>query len=559
MKLLPPTTALVFLCMSNAAFGNCDFDSTSAQTIRGSVYEDQNNNERRDRFEPGIAAVSISNGCDVVLSDPGGNYQISIHPTQILFFSKPTGYRVKVDEHNVPQFFYRHYPNGTPTEIAGTAVEWAWPVIASTGELPSFINFGLLPNPEASNTFKAHAFADTQARFDLGEDMVREDLVTPLISNPYEVEFGLTVGDVVYDNLALYERHKRMMSLMDIPQWYLPGNHDINFNSPDGIFANETFKRHFGPTYYSFNEGAVHFVVLNNVDYAGKDQRYGNSTYRGYIPEDQLNWLEQDLTTVDKEKLIVIATHIPLVTEANDGINEPLTGPGTQNFDRLLSILAPFSNIYGLAGHDTSNSWKVEVDHEHGWQGRPWIAHTLAEVRGSGWTRGREDARGVKDAIMDDGNPNGFYILKFDDVTLVPDFVPFPYGADAAQNLRIALDPPLSTLEGGSISRGQLSPNTHLVVNLFDGGARDKVWATLDSGERQSMAYSIRIDPTVAALNKKYEASEEAYNEPAKSAHIWELKLPTDLDPGLHLITVESQDEFGQQRSRSYTFEVIAD
>ena len=46
-------------------------------------------------------------------------------------------------------------------------------------------------------------------------------------------------------------------------------------------------------------------------------------------------------------------------------------------------ILAPFDHVYGIAGHD-GNSWKVQIDHTHGWHGTPWIAHTLAEVRGSG-------------------------------------------------------------------------------------------------------------------------------------------------------------------------------
>ena len=149
-------------------------------------------------------------------------------------------------------------------------------------------------------------------------------------------------------------------------------------------------------------------------------------------------WLERDLANVAEDKLIVIATHISLISEASDGNpSHEITGPHTDNFDQLLELLLPFNNVYGLAGHDTSNSWKVEINHEHGWTGQPWIAHTLAEVRGSGWTRGPKDLRGVADAMMEDGNPNGFYLLKFDDVTLVPEFIPFPYGRDAAQRLRI--------------------------------------------------------------------------------------------------------------------------
>lgn len=540
---------------TGTALANCDFSPESAETIRGSVYIETNNNNRRDRVEAGIAGVSVSNGCEVVQTDAGGNYRISIHPTQILFVSKPSGYDVPVDENNVPQFFYRHYPEGTPTEISGTSVAWQWPVIEATGPLPSFINFGLIERETNDDEFSAHGFADTQARFDLGQDMLREDLINPLIGNPYEVDFGITVGDVVYDNLALYGRHKEMMGLMDIPQWYLPGNHDINFSSPIAEFANETFKSHFGPTYYSFNHGNVHFVALNNVEYAGKNNKFGESSYRGYIPEAQLSWLEQDLASVSPEKLIVIATHIPLVSEADDGMTEIHSGPGTENFSKLLEILSPFSNIYAIAGHDTSNSWKVEIGHSHNWHGEPWIAHTLAEVRGSGWTRGLEDARGVKDSIMADGNPNGFYVLKFNDTRLVPEFIPLPFGADALQRMRLTIDPALSIGSQQTINRGTLKPNSKLVVNLFDGGARDSVWATIDNGERSSLTYTVRTDPFLERLNR-YDDTEDEYSNPARSAHIWELDLPVNLGRGLHTIRVDTLDEFGQQQSASIAFEI---
>lgn len=541
-----------------ATFANCNFPAGSEAIISGSVYSERNDNNRRDRFEAGIAGVSVSNGCEVVQTDGGGNYRIPIHATQILFISKPAGFDLPVDDDNIPLFFYRYYPEGTPTEIAGTSIEWAWPVVEATGPLPSVLNFGLLEREQSADDFTAHAFADTQARFELGQDMLREDLVNPLIGNPYGVEFGITVGDVVYDNLGLYDRHKAMMALMDIPQWNLPGNHDINFASPDAIFANETYKSHFGPTYYSFNQGNVHFVALNNVEYAGDGKQFGESGYRGFIPEHQLDWLRQDLANVAADRLIVIATHIPLISEADDGNSEAASGPATENFSRLLEILEPFSNIYAIAGHDTSNSWKVEINHSHGWQGQPWIAHTLAEVRGSGWTKGLSDARGVRDSIMEDGNPNGFYVLKFDGTAVVPEFIPFPFGADAAQRLRIVLDPPLSAQAGGSINRGAVQPNTKIVVNLFDGGVRDSVSASIDGGREQALTYTVRTDPLVERLSRNYQGTESEYSDATRSAHIWQMDLPSDLNEGLHLIEVTSEDEFGQTRAGTMTFEILA-
>jgi len=378
------------------------------------------------------------------------------------------------------------------------------------------------------------------------------------------VQFGLTVGDVVFDKLDLYDRHKEMMGLMDIPQWYLPGNHDINFESPNASFANETYKMHFGPTYYSFDYGNVHFVALNNVEYAGNGNQfncehllYCRGIYRGYIDPIQLQWLRNDLSFVGKEKLIVIATHISLLTEADDGINEKITGPNTENFSELLEILEPFENIYGLAGHDTSHSWKVEVNHEHGWTGNPWIAHTLAEVRGSGWLRGPQDLREVRDAMMQDGNPNGFYILRFDDTKLIPEFIPFPFGPDGAKRMRISLEPNLNSPKLGSVNRGTIENPTKVVVNLFDGGIRDLVWISIDGSPTELMTYKIRTDPFVESQYTKFVNTDDAFATPALSSHIWEYRLPATLNSGLHSIVITSEDEFGQKQTEASTFEIL--
>lgn len=548
--------ALSILYYSPAAWSQCGAPGPR-DTARGTIFEDRNADGRQNRGEPGLANVAVSNGCDVVLSDANGAYSIDLAPTEILFISKPADYDVALDSNNTPQFFYRHYPEGTPDRIAGTSVEWLFPVVAATGPLPDAIDFPLTARPRASEQFTAHGFADTQARYELSQDMLREDLINPLIGNPHAVDFGLTMGDVVYDNLAIYERHKTMMGLMDIPQWYLPGNHDINFESPNSLFANETYKAHFGPTYYSFNHGNVHFVALNNVEYAGQDKEFeDDGSYRGYISDNQLYWLEQDLSHVPNDKLIVIATHIPLVAEANDGRNPPATGPGTINLDRLLELLEPFDHIYGLAGHDTSNSWKVQVNHSHGWGGLPWIAHTLAEVRGNGWTRGPADLRGVRDAMMEDGNPNGYYVLHFNDRTLVPEFIPFPFGSDAAQRLRVTLDPPLQAGEP-TLNRGVAQAGTKLVVNLFDGGARDMVWIALDGAAPQTMTYTVRTDPFVERAAERFAETNDAFSGARVSAHIWEWALPGNLSPGLHSVVVSSEDEFGQRQQGTFSFELL--
>lgn len=535
--------------------------STHVDLAKGVVFKDKNENGKRDNGERGIANISVSNGTDVVRTNGRGEYEISLAPESILFISKPAEYDVPVDKNKLPQFFYIHFPQGTPP-----VANWKYPVIEPTGPLPETINFPLIPT-KVPHKFNAMAFADTQAKREEEQDMIREDVVNELIGNPFKALFGITAGDVVYDTLSLYDRHNQMMGQIGIPMWNVPGNHDINYESPNHKYATQTFTRHFGPTYYSFDYGQIHVVALNNVQYKGAGQgKYDNTVYRGYISEEQLAWLANDLKYVDKDKLIVVATHIPLVTNALDGKGERYAmgdNINTVNLDKLLELLKPFENIYALAGHDTSNSWKVEVNHTHGWNGKPWIAHTLAEVRGNGWNTGPRDEREVRAATMQDGNPNGYYVMQFDGTEVQPRFIPSGQKANLKNRMRIVLDPLLqgtvddTTGNVTAINRGTLNPGTKIVVNLFDGGERDSVQLSLDDGPSVAMQNVLRNDPFMERQYAKYQGTPDAFSKPQPSSHIWEYQLPADLKPGIHKVLVKSKDEFGQKAADSFTFELL--
>ena len=556
---------------------------------QGVVFEDRNRDGERDRSERGIGGVSVSNGVDVVVTDNQGRYAIDLPAKRILFISKPAGYDLPIDAHQLPQFYYVHYPNGTPP-----VADFEFPVIEPTGPLPAAINFALLPEKMPSiqlrrvarllpdeisdfleqgrsvwdgryqtDRFRAMVFADTQTSSDEEVDMLREDIVDELTGNPFGARFGLVAGDVVDDLLSLYPRHNGVMAKIGIPMFNLPGNHDMNLRSPDDRYATQTFKRVFGPTYYSFNYGNAHFVALDNVDYKGDGQGdFDNTSYRGFISEQQLAWLRNDLQHVSRENLLVIATHIPLVTYALDGQDQRYEmgdNINTVNLDALLKIIEPFPSIYAMAGHDTSNSWKVEVDHRHNWRGYPFVAHTLAEARGNDWSAGPRDERGVRSATMQDGNPNGYYVVTFDGTDVKPKFVPASSNPDYA--MRIVLDPQLQgagdfDADPVAINRGELTPGTKIVVNLFDGGERDRVELSLDGQPFVQLMAVLQTDPFMERQFARYADSDDAFSEPVPSSHIWEYDL-LGLDTGVHTVWVRSEDEFGQRASRRFNFEVV--
>jgi hypothetical protein len=518
-------------------------------TARGTVWLDSNGNGLRDPNERGVRGVQVSNGREVTTTDARGRYAIALAPNSILFITKPAGLNVPVDETNLPQFYFRHYPEGTPA-----VTQWRWPVIAPTGPLPETIDFRLLPGKSADR-FRALAFADPQTANNDHLDMLRTDIIEPLAGNPHGADFAIVAGDVVDDNLALYARHNALMAMLDVPVWNVPGNHDLNHEAPDNEWASETFRSVFGPDYYSFEHGRAHVLALNNIEWRGP----GNG-YRGFLHPRQLEWIANDLRDVPKDRLIVILTHIPLITYAPDGAND--TAPGTSpslntvNLDALLQILKPFRHVYGVAGHDTSNSWKAVVDHRHGWHGYPFIAHTLAEARGSGWDQGPRDRRGVRPATMQDGNPNGYYVLDFDGPKLTPRF--HAAGAQADTRMHASIDPPLvpGALPGATPDRGRLQPGAKVVVNLWDGGARDRVFGSLDGGPMRALRHVVRTDPVMEALHAETRGQPNAFARPALSDHIFEFDLPADLAPGPHTLVLQATDEFGLSASGAYAFEL---
>ena len=97
---------VVLLLLVSNVFAQCNNSSENTETARGVVFTDLNRDGLRGYGEAGVERVSVSNGCDIVLTNVDGAYEISLSPGQILFISQPSGYVVPVDQNNLPQFYY---------------------------------------------------------------------------------------------------------------------------------------------------------------------------------------------------------------------------------------------------------------------------------------------------------------------------------------------------------------------------------------------------------------------------------------------------------------------
>ncbi len=519
----------------------------AAALAKGVVFEDLNRDGIRDDGEPGVAGVRVSNGLDVVRTDEAGAYSLAVDDETIIFITKPAGYATPVDRHHLPCFYYIHQPAGTPIALRYRGVE-------PTGELPASVDFALTRQQEPIR-FDAILMADTQPQTDAEIDYIRDDVVNGLIGTG--AKFGMTMGDILYDDLSLFPRFNSVIGEIGIPWYNVPGNHELNLDAPDDRYSLETFKRIFGPTYYAFEYGNALFVVLDNVYYKGNGESdpgdvRGNGGYEAKLTERQLQWLENELEFVPKDKLVFLAMHIPLATFAAPAA---VVGPNPGSRRELMQLLSGRPNLYAVAGH-THTTEHHYFGKEEGFMGPgQFHHHVLATVSGSWWS-GPFDERGVPVTEQRDGTPNGYHVLSVDDTQLSIRYQAASFDADyqmrilfdvAHAGLRIdgLRDYRMGVLFDGRLSIDEVAA-AEVIVNLFDGGPKSKVEFAIDDRPYAPMQRTFRADPHTNELFLRNTETKKSTVNAIPSTHLWSADLPDDLGMGTHTMSVRAIDEFGR-------------
>ena len=195
------------------------------QTVKGIVYESRSGAQTSQAGDPGLPGVLVSNGREVVRTGADGAYSLPAEDGAAIFVIKPSGYAVPLDETTrLPRFSYIYQPDGTPPSL-----DLLYPGLKPTGPLPASVDFGLIKAAEPKR-FDAVLFADPQPESQAEIDFIREDIANSLIGT--EAAFGITAGDIMFDDLSLYGRYNRIIGQIGIPWWNIGGNHDSNFEAP---------------------------------------------------------------------------------------------------------------------------------------------------------------------------------------------------------------------------------------------------------------------------------------------------------------------------------------
>ncbi|CAA2099362.1 3',5'-cyclic adenosine monophosphate phosphodiesterase CpdA [Methylobacterium bullatum] len=519
----------------------------SSERATGSVYEVVPGGRA------GIADIAVSNGRDVVRTDGQGRYALDVSDGDIVFVVKPAGFALPCDENNIPRFSYIHQPQGTPPNL-----RLRYRGIDPTGPLPPSIDFTLTREPEP-DAFDVILFTDPQPESPVELGHVRDTAVTRVLGT--KAAFGMTTGDILFDDLSFYGRSNRIIGRIGIPWFHIGGNHDLNFEAPDARYSRETYKRVYGAPYYAFHHGKALFLMLDTVHYLGAASGNGDGVgrYEGRIGERQLTFIANMLSMTPKETLVVIAMHIPLFTD----LNQADPRQNVMDRERLLDLLGD-RPVLSLAGHThTTEHHYPRADatgsHHH---------HVLTAVSGSWWS-GPSARTGIPSADSRDGTPNGFHVLSIDGAAYTTRYRPAQ--GEPEERMRIVLESqyrggagevlrdyrPMQTLRS-PVPRESVGA-TNLVVNVFDGGPRTSVRYRIDDGPTLEMVRTRRPDPFVAEVFLRYPEAKKPWVKAEPSSHIWVARLGGDIPAGSHRITVEVRDEYGRPYSSAMVLEVTGE
>jgi hypothetical protein len=490
--------------------------SGAAGIARGFVFEDLNRNGQRDPGEPGLPRVRVSNGREIVLTDREGRWTLSHDDDTILFVIKPRGWMTPVDsELQIPRFYYIHKPGGSPS-LRFKGVE-------PTGPLPDSVDFPLYRRPEP-NRFTALFFGDTQPRNLREVDYLARDIIEPLVGETHHA-FGVTLGDIVFDDLAVTEPLIRKIALIGIPWYNVLGNHDINFDAKSDKHSDEHFERIFGPAYYSFDQGPTHFVVLDNVVWMhGDSQEDRRGRYKAGLGREQFEWLQRDLALVPQNQLVVLMMHIPL-TENEDK-------------EQIFRLIEKRPYVLSVAAHTHYQEHRF-FSEKDGWRGTKPHHHVVNVTTCGSWWSGAPNPFGVPHTTMRDGAPHGYSVFTFDGNQYSIEYRAANRPASYQMNIH-APDSVRQTEVAG----------TDVTVNVFGGSQYSKV--DLRFGERgrwMPMEKILEEDPayrTMYERDKTVQAPYRSLPDPIRSPHLWKLKLGTRVQPGIHPIHVRTTDMFGQ-------------
>ena len=337
----------------------------------------------------GVENVVVSDGAEVTVTNEKGIYQLkSAKKWGYVFISVPSGYEVP-SVGVLPQF-HRALKN------SADVVERADFKLEKVDGQDSYKIFMLGDMHLANRTGDLGQFA--QFTSDLTDYMTR---------HKGEKMYALTLGDMTWDlywysNSYYFPQYLNTVNsqIKNLQIFHTMGNHDNDFQTRSDYDAAVKYVDQICPTYYSFNIGKVHYVVMDDIDCSS----YDGSTSRNYVKSlsaEQLDWLAKDLSYVAKTTPVVVAMHAQVFYPTTSGFKIDYDQVNTL---RLFDILDGYT-VRFVTGH-THKLFNVTPDAPIV-DGHNFREYNSGSVCASWWWSGNLTP-GIH--IGTDGTPGGYGI-----------------------------------------------------------------------------------------------------------------------------------------------------
>ena len=273
-----------------------------------------------------LSGVVVSDGLNIVQTDAKGRFKMDTdEDSRFVFISTPSGYISSTLKGET--LFYK--------EIKEDVKKYDF-VVEKNAKDDTNHNVIVIADPQISERSELADLskqADDMAEFVKGMDG--------------DYTFGICLGDIVGWDHSIYPEYNQIMAKPGFEYRYVIGNHDMTNWGRSYETSMKNYEDMYGPAWYSFNVGDVHYVVLNDNFYVGRDY-----FYIGYLDERQLRWLEKDLSYVPAGSRVVVSLHIQTTNDKSDrdAFQYGIIGDNLCNKPAFYSMLEPYKAVI-LSGH----------------------------------------------------------------------------------------------------------------------------------------------------------------------------------------------------------------
>jgi len=523
--------ALLLSCTKPAVVpeGRPEVPDRSGTTVKGAVLCNGK----------GVADVVVSDGYEVTKTDADGFFWLGGRlKSGKVFVSVPSGY-MSVCDGAIPLFWHA----------------------ASSGDA---VYFDLKEEPNDSFDLIVSADMHLADRYSSKDLTAFREFYLPALKNVaseasgrpvYNIVLGDMTWDIYWDNLNM-NRYKAMARQFPVRTFHVIGNHDYDMSFTNDAKAAGQYMTQFGPTWYSFNLGKNHFVVLDDIVYKNAG---GSRNHDTYVSDEQLDWLKKDLAYVPQDCRVFVAMHCTAFT-----IRDVSSGGELQvglAFDPASRETALLECLKGREVHFITGDTHVNqsIPPECGCvSGADFYEHNVAAVCSSWWWTWYLSSN----HICKDGSEGGFLVFSADGKDLSWKYRTLAYGYEKqfrAYDMNevktlIKSDSRYAGFYNAYPSREKYTsvPANAVLVNVFNWDPRWKVKVT-ENGQELPVAWKSIEDPLHTL---SYDVPRVAENGEYTSSF---RTIPTQhifmvcASSATSTIEIEVQDQFGRSWSETMT------